>query len=102
MPGAAATAGSGPSGSNGECTPKTERQSRELGDFRAGRAPRVPAAGGPRFRPERLTVAAWIRFTGLEATVEGIGPRELTQEELEESQQSEAWFAEPTPGTVHA
>ena len=85
-------------GLKGHCTPKTERQSRELGNLRAGRGPRDRAAQGRTFQPERLTVAPWMAFTGQQA---GDGAaRELPAEALREQQEEEQWQVGPAAGPL--
>ena len=85
-------------GLKGHCTPKNERQSRELGNLRAGRGPRDAAARSRMYQPERLTVAAWVTFTGQQAPQAGAGPRELMPEELHEQREEERWQVGPTAG----
>ena len=85
-------------GLQGHCTPKTERQSRELGNLRAGRAPRGAASQGRMYHPERLTVAAWMTYTGQEAKAGEA--REVPAEALQAQQEEEQWQVGPAAGPL--
>ena len=68
------------------CSPKTERQSRELGNLRQGKGPRGgPATRCPPCVPARMTLADWVVMAGRDpAAVRagGGGPVEVHSQEV--------------------
>ena len=81
------------------CKPRTVRESRELGNLRAGRKPRGRAADGRQYWPERLTLAGWLEFTGvpLEADAAAVS---LDEEEVQRQQAHEQWQLGPLQGSI--
>ena len=82
------------------CVPKGVRQSRELRDFREGRAPRMPASAGRVYQPERLTLASWMLLTGEAAPSEEDGPHEVDQATVEAEVASGELHVDPSGGSL--
>ena len=82
-----------------QCKPRTERESRELGNLRAGRKPRGRASEGRQYWPERLTVAGWLEFTG-EPLEPGATAEAVAATDVDERRTQEEWHAEPAHGAM--
>ena len=82
-----------------DCKPRTERQSRELCNLRAGRKPRGAASEGRQYWPERLTVAGWLEFTGAPLGPD-VAAAAVEEEQLDEQQVEEQWQVGPVQGAL--